>query len=118
MKWMGQPVKLERDGEKAGPARRSARRIPMAGAAARRLSVGIVLIAIRGSRGPHLRANRRTGLCNCRECPVVVSSFGRVRFAENSRLYFLHFTVVRLLISVAICLAISLFVLVQVTIAI
>jgi len=45
-------------------------------------------------------------------------SFRRVRFVENSRLYVLSFSVVRLLISVAICFAVGLFVLVQVTIAI
>src|SRR6267378_1446271 len=61
---------------------------------------------------------RRTGLCNGRERAGVVLSFRLVRFAENSRLDVLGFSVVRLLISVAICFAIGLFVLVQVTFAI
>ena len=56
---------------------------------------------------------RRTGPCNCREVPGVVSSFRLVRSGDIGRLYFLRFTVVRLLISVAICFAIGLFVLAQ-----
>src|SRR5260370_3520357 len=48
----------------------------------------------------------------------IRSSFRLVRSADIGRLYFLRFTVVPLLISVAICFAIGLFVLVQVPIAI
>ena len=43
----------------------------------------------------------------------IRSSFRLVRSADIGRLYFLRFTVVRLLISVAICFAIGLFVLAQ-----
>jgi len=49
---------------------------------------------------------------------LTLSSFRRVRFAEDSCFDVLRLSVVRLLISVAICFAIGLFVLVQVAIVI
>ncbi len=66
----------------------------------------------------HRKAKHRTVKSNCRERAGVILSFRLVRSADIGRLYFLRFTVVPLLISVAICFAIGLFVLVQVPIAI